>query len=64
MVSDRRIVISPDYTAEIIGLNDVHVLGEQFYKKLVPYYQRAFDGTHIEAEITLDENGFRNQPAF
>ncbi|MCV5747099.1 hypothetical protein OFN42_43490, partial [Escherichia coli] len=31
------------------------VLGEQFYKKLAPYYQRAFKGVHVEAEITLDE---------
>ncbi|MCV5225539.1 hypothetical protein OFC57_42200, partial [Escherichia coli] len=31
------------------------MLGEQFYKKLAPYYQRAFKGAHVEAEITLDE---------
>ena len=40
---------------EIIGLNDCQVLGEQFYKKLAPYYQHTFKKTHVEAEITLDE---------
>ncbi|MGY5704575.1 EAL domain-containing protein [Vibrio antiquarius] len=55
MVSDRYCDIAGLSHEEIIGLNDCQVLGEQFYKKLAPYYQRAFKGTHVEAEITLDE---------
>ncbi|MCS0306677.1 sensor domain-containing protein [Vibrio diabolicus] len=55
MVSDRYCDIAGLSHEEIIGLNDCQVLGEQFYKKLAPYYHRAFKGTHVEAEITLDE---------
>ncbi|EMW8521390.1 EAL domain-containing protein [Vibrio parahaemolyticus] len=55
MVSDRYCDIAGLNHEEIIGLNDCQVLGEQFYKKLAPYYQRAFKGVHVEAEITLDE---------
>ncbi|MGI2875971.1 EAL domain-containing protein [Vibrio alginolyticus] len=55
MVSDRYCDIAGLSHEEIVGLNDCQVLGEQFYKKLVPYYQRAFKGAHVEAEITLDE---------
>lgn len=55
MVSDRYCDIAGLSHEEIIGLNDCQVLGEQFYKKLAPYYKRAFKGTHVEAEITLDE---------
>ncbi|MFH4467562.1 sensor domain-containing protein [Vibrio diabolicus] len=55
MVSDRYCDIAGLSHEEIIGLNDCQVLGEQFYKTLAPYYQRAFKGTHVEAEITLDE---------
>ncbi|MFN1512919.1 sensor domain-containing protein [Vibrio owensii] len=55
MVSDRYCDIAGLGHDEIVGLNDSQVLGEQFYKKLSPYYQRAFKGDHVEAEITLDE---------
>ncbi len=55
MVSDRYCDIAGLSHEEIVGLNDCQVLGEQFYKKLAPYYQRAFKGAHVEAEITLDE---------
>ncbi|MEF1246409.1 EAL domain-containing protein [Vibrio owensii] len=55
MVSDRYCDIAGLGHDEIVGLNDSQVLGEQFYKKLAPYYQRAFKGDHVEAEITLDE---------
>ncbi|ENL1224544.1 EAL domain-containing protein [Vibrio parahaemolyticus] len=55
MVNDRYCDIAGLNHEEIIGLNDCQVLGEQFYKKLAPYYQRAFKGVHVEAEITLDE---------
>ncbi|PFG55433.1 diguanylate cyclase/phosphodiesterase [Vibrio sp. ES.051] len=55
MVSDRYCDIAGLSNEEMVGLNDCEVMGEQFYKKLAPYYQRAFKGTHVEAEITLDE---------
>ncbi len=55
MVSERYCDIAGLSGEEIVGLNDKHVLGERFYQKLSPYYQRAFSGTHVEAEITLDD---------
>ncbi|CAM2900188.1 EAL domain-containing protein [Vibrio mytili] len=55
MVSDRYCDIAGLNHDEMVGLNDSQVLGEQFYKKLLPYYQQAFKGAHVEAEVTLDE---------
>ncbi len=55
IVSERYCDIAGLSSEEIVGLNDKHVLGEQFYQKLAPYYQRAFNGNHVEAEITLDD---------
>ncbi len=55
MVSERYCDIAGLSNDEIVGLSDTHVFGEQFYQQLSPYYQRAFTGTHVEAEITLDE---------
>ncbi|CAE6912189.1 an EAL and a GGDEF domain [Vibrio sp. B1FLJ16] len=55
IVSERYCDIAGLSSKEIVGLNDKHVLGEQFYQKLAPYYQRAFNGNHVEAEITLDD---------
>lgn len=55
IVSERYCDITGLSSEEIVGLNDKHVLGEQYYQKLAPYYQHAFNGNHVEAEITLDE---------
>ncbi len=55
MVSERYCDITGLEHDDVVGLTDEQVLGEQFYHKLQPYYQRAFSGEHIEAEITLDE---------
>ncbi len=33
-------------------MNDRQTLGEQFYQHLKPYYERAFNGEAIEAEVT------------
>ncbi|PWI35260.1 c-di-GMP phosphodiesterase [Vibrio albus] len=40
---------------ELEGMNDALVLGETFYNSLKPYYERAFNGESLEAEITLNE---------
>lgn len=37
----------------LIGMNDTDVLGTHVYHHLKPYYERAFSGEQIEAEITL-----------
>ncbi len=55
IVNERYCDIAGLSNEEIVGLNDKHVFGEQFYQQLSPYYQRAFNGHHVEAEITLDE---------
>ncbi|MGR5193713.1 EAL domain-containing protein [Vibrio sp. WZ-1] len=55
MVSERYCDITGLAHDDVVGLTDEQVLGEQFYHKLQPYYQRAFSGEHIEAEVTLDE---------
>ncbi|WED21237.1 EAL domain-containing protein [Vibrio sp. JC009] len=41
---------------ELQGMNDIKVLGENFYKHLKPYYDRAFQGESVEAEITLNDH--------
>ncbi|MBE4580772.1 sensor domain-containing protein [Vibrio navarrensis] len=55
MVNERYCDIAGLSEQELIGMNDAKILGENFYQKLRPYYQRAFDGEFIEAEVTLDE---------
>ncbi|MGR5537439.1 EAL domain-containing protein [Vibrio campbellii] len=64
MVSERYCDIAGLGHSEIIGLNDSQVLGDVFYNKLAPYYQRAFKGDHVEAEITLDETGLETNLHF
>jgi diguanylate cyclase (GGDEF)-like protein/PAS domain S-box-containing protein len=43
-------------TKDLIGMNDKQVLGESFYEHLKPYYDRAFNGESVEAEIILDDH--------
>ncbi|PMH41187.1 c-di-GMP phosphodiesterase [Vibrio sp. 10N.286.49.B3] len=40
--------------AELVGMNDSQVLGEQFFSQLQPYYLRALNGESIESEVTLN----------
>lgn len=55
MVNERYCDIAGLNQSELTGMNDRQTLGEQFYQHLKPYYERAFKGESIEAEITLNE---------
>ncbi|MBW3694215.1 bifunctional diguanylate cyclase/phosphodiesterase [Vibrio sp. T187] len=55
MVNERYCDIAGLSQAELVGMNDSQTLGEQFYNHIKPYYDRAFNGETIEAEITLNE---------
>ncbi len=55
VVNERYSEIAGLSGAEMVGMNDVQVLGDKFYQKLKPYYQRAFNLEHVEAELSLDE---------
>ncbi|WP_428771280.1 EAL domain-containing protein [Vibrio sp.] len=55
MVNERYCDIAGLDSSEIIGMSDRLVMGEMFYNTLKPYYQRAFQGESLEAEITLNE---------
>ncbi len=55
LVNGRYCDISGLAADELIGMRDTQILGEQFYGLLKPYYDRAFGGETLEAEITLGE---------
>ncbi len=55
MVNERYCEIAGLVASEMIGMTDSDILGPSFYQHLKPYYQRAFQGESLEAEITLDE---------
>ncbi|MGF1743630.1 EAL domain-containing protein [Vibrio minamisatsumaniensis] len=55
MVNERYCDIAGLSKTELVGMNDRQTLGEQFYQHLKPYYERAFNGETIEAEVTLNE---------
>ncbi|CAK2660771.1 c-di-GMP phosphodiesterase [Vibrio crassostreae] len=55
MVNERYCDIAGLSQTELAGMNDRQTLGEQFYQHLKPYYERAFSGETIEAEVTLNE---------
>ncbi len=55
MVNERYCDIAGLSQTELAGMNDRQTLGEQFYQHLKPYYERAFNGETIEAEVTLNE---------
>lgn len=54
-VNERYCEISGLSQDELVGRHDQEILGEQFYRQLKGYYQSAFLGESIEAEITLDD---------
>ncbi|MGD8112056.1 EAL domain-containing protein [Vibrio sp. TRT 17S01] len=55
MVNERYCDIAGLSSKELIGMNDVQIFGQHFYTHLKPYYERAFKGEQLEAEITLSE---------
>ncbi|TMX36413.1 bifunctional diguanylate cyclase/phosphodiesterase [Vibrio sp. Hep-1b-8] len=40
---------------ELVGMSDSQIMGQQFYNHLKPYYDRAFKGESIEAEMTMGD---------
>ncbi len=55
MVNQRYCDIAGLKESELVGMSDTQVLGEYFYKTLKPYYDRAFKGEALEAEVTLND---------
>ncbi|OCH20339.1 sensor domain-containing protein [Aliivibrio logei] len=70
--SDHKYVTVNNRYSEISGLNreslcgrtDPEILGEHFYSSLKSYYDRAFNGEKIEAEITLNDHRFETSLHF
>ena len=54
LVNQRYSDVVQTPISELIGMNDTQVMGENFYQKVEPLYQRAFQGEAIEESITLD----------
>ncbi|MCD9541649.1 EAL domain-containing protein [Photobacterium carnosum] len=54
-VNTRYSDISGKPQHELIGSNDTDVLGHYYYQCLKPYYERAFNGEVIEAEVTIND---------
>ncbi|MGF1697646.1 EAL domain-containing protein [Vibrio kyushuensis] len=55
MVNERYCDIAGLSLNELTGMNDTQILGSHFYQHIKPYYDRAFKGETLEAEITLHE---------
>jgi PAS domain S-box-containing protein len=51
-VNGRYCEISGLTPEKLVGMSDPQVLGQQFYNHLKPFYDRAFKGESIEAEVT------------
>ncbi|PSU90279.1 c-di-GMP phosphodiesterase [Photobacterium kishitanii] len=54
-VNNRYSDISGKPQHELIGSNDIDTLGNYYYQCLKPYYERAFNGEVIEAEIIIND---------
>ena len=54
-VNNRYSDISGKSQHQLIGSNDTDVLGHYYYQCLKPYYERAFKGEVIEAEVTIND---------
>ncbi|KJY82190.1 c-di-GMP phosphodiesterase [Vibrio galatheae] len=55
MVNGRYCDIAGLTPTEVIGMCDRQILGQQFYDHLKPYYDRAFKGESIEAEMSMGD---------
>ncbi|MGV2987395.1 EAL domain-containing protein [Vibrio sp. E150_011] len=64
MVNDRYCDVAGLTHSDLVGMNDQQILGERFYHKLKPYYERALNGESIEAEVTLDESNVESSLHF
>ena len=54
LVNQRYSDIVQTPISELIGMSDAQVMGESFYQKVEPLYQRAFQGEALEENITVD----------
>ena len=54
-VNNRYSDISGKPQHQLIGSNDIDTLGNHYYQCLKPYYERAFKGEVIEAEIIIND---------
>ncbi|BCL70983.1 putative EAL,GGDEF and PAS domains carrying protein [Vibrio nigripulchritudo MADA3029] len=64
MVNARYCEIAGLESDELVGMRDTQVLGEAFYRNLKPYYERAFEGESVEAEITLNDHSLETSLHF
>lgn len=64
MVNGRYCDIAGLTSTELVGMNDSQIMGQQFYDHLKPYYQRAFKGESIEAEMTMGDLGLETSLHF
>lgn len=54
-VNNRYSDISGKSQHQLVGSHDIEVLGNYYYQCLKPYYDRAFNGEIIEAEIIIND---------
>ncbi|WP_305843574.1 EAL domain-containing protein [Photobacterium leiognathi] len=55
-VNNRFCEISGLEREALLGNNDTNVLGDHYYQSLKPYYERAFSGESVEAEVVLNDS--------
>ncbi|WP_305371195.1 EAL domain-containing protein [Photobacterium leiognathi] len=55
-VNNRFCEISGLEREALLGNNDTNVLGDHYYQSLKPYYERAFRGESVEAEVVLSDS--------
>ncbi|PSW72792.1 c-di-GMP phosphodiesterase [Photobacterium sp. GB-50] len=55
-VNNRFSEVSGLEREELLGNNDTNVFGQHYYHSLKPYYERAFNGESIEAEVVLNDS--------
>ncbi|WP_318510531.1 EAL domain-containing protein [Photobacterium leiognathi] len=55
-VNNRFCEISGLEREALLGNNDTNVLGDHYYQSLKPYYERAFRGENVEAEVVLNDS--------
>lgn len=61
LVNERYAELSGLTTFEMVGMDDKHIFSEELYQQLKPYYERAFQGEIVEAEIEVNWLGLATQ---